>query len=292
MSAWVSCDPVGQCWLVMTLLYVGLILRLPGSLLELLWVLGSSLVLTGLLVARFRWAWSALPSRLFKEAFLCPECLEFGDCHQHLEIACRACDKVIGSFPLHYGPYCPRCDKLLVSNGRLLSQRLKVTCKRCSRSTTLEVWRHPVRVLGTLTSADFEALRTATDATEGKAHGVHFFSVIQGENRIYVLNLADLANTEELLPLTHAARAVEAIWLSGSEADVLAHGLVIDRFLRRTGLTRARCQATKVYVAEAALPPAAHRLLDTRLGTIRFEVAAADFLPHAALADQALSVEH
>jgi hypothetical protein len=96
------------------------------------------------------------------------------------------------------------------------------------------------------------------------------------------LSLNALTTESRAVPNTHALGDGESIWLDAARADPQELALQIaqaaDRFIREAGLTERQRRALTVCVPQAAVHPAVQHALETRFGTIKYGVAAADFL--------------
>jgi hypothetical protein len=225
-----------------------------------------------------------------RHRFLCPHCLHFGGFH----FACGACGKKVGAFLVHtdgvYVNDCRRCHALLLSRDGQDGRGVQAYCKRkrCKGSCDRAVHhQRQVRVLATLLPADFSSFCRAIGAEGRKAKGeeqtgkdMGYVYADDGARLAYVLNLSDLTDAARKLPSRHALWAVESIWLDGEKAEPLALGQAVDQFIRQVGLTeRQRRRLTVcVRVNQDGLDPAAQNLLAARFGTVRYGVAAEDFL--------------
>jgi hypothetical protein len=214
--------------------------------------------------------------------FLCPSCLEFDD----FRFACSTCR---GEIPASlvatrgiYGDACPRCRAPLDTRQDPLSPRVTAYCRQCAAPENRWLYhRRQVRVVGTFSRADFsvllQALGQPVPLVTAPAHAYD-----DGTRLTYLLSLDEIAPGTERLSALHAGRAVDALWLEGREAEPLALGAAVDRFLQRAALSKEQLRAMTVCVGQEWMDPAAQNLLAARFGTVRYGVEPAAFLALAA----------
>jgi hypothetical protein len=229
-------------------------------------------------------AWSTYRERArhrtLRHRFLCPHCLNFGGYH----FACGACGGDIEAFIVHtdgaYVNNCPHCNEPLFSRERVEGRGIQARCEWCQDTCDRSIHHErQVRVLAALLPADHASLGQTITAQESQAQGRISHAFDDGVALTYVLNLSRPSHTAHSLPRTHAFWAVESVWLDAPIDDPqklsLELGQAADQFIREAGLTDTQRRALTAYVRQAALPPPAQNVLETRFGAVKYGVAAA-----------------
>jgi hypothetical protein len=216
-------------------------------------------------VDRLLYLGKAMGRHLAGHRFLCPECLRFGP----FCFACADCGEEVP--PLVVDGYCAcECtsNRLEPPRHRKSPPRFEALCMHCQARSDRALYHHRrVRVVGTLFRDDPARLCGALDIGDpGKASSICVCD--DGTRLTYVVPLDALPDGAPPLPLDHALRALEAIWINDAERP-LALGQLIDRFLRRSGLTETERKRITILVRQTALPPAGAHLLATRFGALQ-----------------------
>lgn len=234
--------------------------------------------------------------RSSRHRFLCPNCLRFGV----FQFACGACGKEVETFLVHTnGAYindCSHCHVPLLSRDGLDGRGVRSYCERCKGNCDHAIHhQRQVHVVGTLLPADFVSLCQAVGAQKRQAQdGIGFAYDDDGVRLTYTLDLSSLTNAAHSLPRTHALWEVESIWLEASgdapQRLALEIGQAADRFITETGLSETQQRALTVCVRQSALHDDVQNKLETRFGAIKYGVAAAGFVNHAALPELSIPV--
>jgi hypothetical protein len=215
--------------------------------------------------------------------FLCPHCLRFGGFHY----ACGACRTELEEFVVHTGGVylndCPYCHARVFPRWYGAGHEPRAYCRRCGDSTEISAHKRRVRVLGVLQASDLDRLREAAGAGSGPPRARSCFLRDDGKRLTCVLDLSDPPHPERDYPFEYAGRAVEAIWLDPAGLGPLALGHAVDRYIRQTNLTAAQRQALVICVRRETLEPTLRSLLETRFGSVRYGIAAREFMGEEAL---------
>jgi hypothetical protein len=221
------------------------------------------------------------PVPQYQHPFVCPGCLLYGEFYRDLRFLCGECGQALEDPMVLLGTpgSCSGCNSVLSLGGRPSAPGLMARCRGCGWGHQPAAPQEPDRVLGTLTAEDLGRLREAAGVPEHGAWGIRFFLIEAGDARTCILNLGDLANSQARLPFTHAAIAVEAIWLLGADTDPLSVAQVLDRFVRRAGFLAAWQQSIPIYVQHESISPSVGNLLANHFKNIRYGVRPEHLLP-------------
>lgn len=191
---------------------------------------------------------------------------------------------------------CPGCHRPLpveqiVTNGEIVRfcsecrsevspeavATLPACCAACGRVDEGEGWMNQsARVVGTLSEADFNVAAALAGGNVQVDRGVRYVREAGAKEALFVLCLADVANSRVELPRRHAASQLTSIWVD--QVDALAATEALDRLAQRSGLPAAALKRIELCAAVATLDPAAERAFTARLASPRYQVSAPSFL--------------
>ncbi len=206
--------------------------------------------------------------------FVCPQCLV-------ADTPRRACPACSHPLPVEQSVtngevvgYCPECRRTVTPEA--LSQA-PAACGNCGQVDSGDAWmKQKTRVVGTLSEVDFITAADAAGGTVQVDRGLRYARADTPQESLFLLCLADLANSRAELPPGHAASHLSSVWVD--HVDALAGTEALDRLAQRTGLSPTALKRIQVCVSGAALDPAAERAFGARVGATTFQVPAPAFL--------------
>lgn len=216
-----------------------------------LWGLGAGILIASTLVARVQGYRERRRVQAYtaneQYRFLCPECFRFGE----PAYACGACGKECAALAADTGGGyvndCAHCQSTLLPAEREGAVGLLAYCRHC-QATTDRYPHHERRicVIGVPSPADLECFPHADRLERRVAVTASGLRLDDHSWLTYVLPLGAL--TPHARAPDHAARQLEALWLSGKDVNALVLGEQLDGFIRSARLSATARRKMRIYL--------------------------------------------